>query len=363
MTSEENKNKFSDLQPLFGTSAGGRLLIAGPCSAETRGQVLTTARRLKEAGADVFRAGIWKPRTHPGGFEGVGEVGLEWLREVRQETGMPVATEVATVEHAAKALEAGIDMLWIGARTSANPFAVQALAEYLGEQAREIPLLVKNPVNPDLELWIGALERFYNAGMRRLGAVHRGFSSYGEKVFRNAPQWQIPIELRLRFPSLPIFHDPSHTAGDASLVGGLIEKAFRLGFDGVMVESHCHPASAWSDASQQVTPEMLGTLMKERPRIALPDTDPLAESRAQIDEIDRELITLLGRRMEVSREIGELKRDRGMDVMQPERFNTLLDDRCRQGEPLGLSPDFIRRMMLTIHQESIRQQLPPNQEK
>lgn len=338
------------------------LIMAGPCSAETREQTLNCALRLSEGGIRIYRAGIWKPRTHPGGFEGIGKVGLDWLREVKEKTGMMTATEVATREHVAEALKAGVDILWIGARTTANPFAVQEIAEAVASISPETPVLVKNPVNPDLELWIGALERLYKAGVTRLGAIHRGFSTYGENRYRNAPVWQIPTDLRVRFPSLKILHDPSHTGGDANLIESLSRRAMRMGFDGLIIESHPDPSAAWSDARQQITPETLLDLLPRLPHSSDPartPADKLGELRGQIDSIDHRLLELLGERMQISRRIGEIKGENGIPVVQPQRFANLLDDRTERGAELGLSPEFVRRMMKAIHYESVDQQLPP----
>ncbi|MDE6770821.1 MAG: 3-deoxy-7-phosphoheptulonate synthase, partial [Muribaculaceae bacterium] len=236
---------------------GSPLIMAGPCSAETEEQVLSTARQLALGGVKIFRAGIWKPRTKPGGFEGIGKEGLQWLKRVKEETGMLVATEVAMRRHVEEALEAGVDILWIGARTSANPFAMQEIADAIKDAGVDIPVLVKNPVNPDLELWIGALERLYNAGVRRLGAIHRGFSFYGKSIYRNPPQWHIPIELHRRIPELPIIVDPSHMGGKRELIGPLSQQALDMKFSGLMIESHCNPDEAWSDKNQQLTPDIL----------------------------------------------------------------------------------------------------------
>ena len=282
--------EMNDLQPIIlpGIPARRPLVIAGPCSAETEEQVLAAARALAAQEVKIFRAGIWKPRTKPGGFEGVGVEGLRWLQRVKAETGMYVSTEVATERHVFEALKAGVDLLWIGARTSANPFAMQELAGAL--RGVDIPVLVKNPVNPDLELWIGAIERLYNAGLRRLGAIHRGFSSYDRTIYRNQPQWHIPIELRRRLPQLPLLCDPSHIGGKRELIAPLSQEAMDLGFDGLIVESHCTPDEAWSDKQQQVTPDvlcfMLHTLVV---RETTQTTEPLAELRQQIDRLDDEL--------------------------------------------------------------------------
>lgn len=357
--------QFQGLKPIFDLPLrqGTPLIVAGPCSAESRRQTLETAVALKEAGVPVFRAGVWKPRTKPGGFEGAGTPALEWLREVRESTGMAVVTEVATPAHLAEALGAGIDGVWIGARTATNPFAVQEIADALallppGEKDR-LTVLVKNPVNPDLELWIGALERIYGAGVRRLGAIHRGFSSYGPHLYRNQPRWAIPIELKRRIPALPLIFDPSHIGGRADLVGPLCRQAADLDFDGLMVEAHCCPATALSDAAQQVTPALLHEIhssLSYRDRSVSPES--LDELRRRIDRVDDELLELLARRMEISREIGDFKSSHNIPVIQPERYNALMERRVEQGEALGLSPVFLRDILALIHEESVRRQLP-----
>lgn len=332
------------------------LVIAGPCSAETEEQVMTTARQLADKGCRMFRAGVWKPRTKPGGFEGQGETALPWLQNVKKSTGMLVATEVATPEHVELALKYGIDILWIGARTSANPFAMQALADSL--KGVDVPVLVKNPVNPDLELWIGALERINQAGVTRLAAIHRGFSSYDKKIYRNLPMWQIPIELRRRFPSLPIMCDPSHIGGSRELVAPLCQQAMDLGFDGLIVESHCSPDSAWSDAKQQVTPDVLDCILS---LLVIRDekvtTEGIHVLRKQIDELDNQLIELLAKRMRVCREIGQYKKEHNMTVLQTSRYNEILDKRGAQGALCGMSADFIRSVFEEVHEESVRQQM------
>jgi chorismate mutase len=332
------------------------LVIAGPCSAETEEQVMTTARQLADKGCRMFRAGVWKPRTKPGGFEGQGETALPWLQNVKKSTGMLVATEVATPEHVELTLKYGIDILWIGARTSANPFAMQALADSL--KGVDVPVLVKNPVNPDLELWIGALERINQAGVTRLAAIHRGFSSYDKKIYRNLPMWQIPIELRRRFPSLPIMCDPSHIGGSRELVAPLCQQAMDLGFDGLIVESHCSPDSAWSDAKQQVTPDVLDYILS---LLVIRDekvtTEGIHVLRKQIDELDNQLIELLAKRMRVCREIGQYKKEHNMTVLQTSRYNEILDKRGAQGALCGMSADFIRSVFEEVHEESVRQQM------
>ncbi|NDW12322.1 3-deoxy-7-phosphoheptulonate synthase [Bacteroides sp. 214] len=341
---------------LPGVEAQRPLIIAGPCSAETPEQVLDTAKQLAGKGIKIFRAGIWKPRTKPGGFEGVGVEGLSWLKQVKKETGMYVATEVATPQHVYECLKAGIDMLWVGARTTANPFAVQEIADAL--KGVDIPILLKNPVNPDLELWIGELERIYNAGLKRLGVIHRGFSSYDKKLYRNLPQWHIPIELRRRIPNLPIICDPSHIGGKRELIASISQQAMDLGFDGLIVESHCNPDAAWSDASQQITPEVLeyilGLLVIRNEKQS---TESLSELRKQIDECDNSLMEILAKRMRVAREIGLFKKEHNMTVLQAGRYNEILDKYAEQAIQCELEPEFIKKVFEAIHEESVRQQV------
>ena len=346
-----------DLQPLKLPSDNERpFVIAGPCSAETEEQVMTTARQLASKGCHNFRAGVWKPRTKPGGFEGNGEKALPWMKRVKEETGMLVATEVATPQHVELALKYGIDILWIGARTSANPFAMQALADAL--KGVDMPVFVKNPVNPDLELWIGALERLNQAGVKRLGAVHRGFSSYDKKMYRNLPMWQIPIELRRRIPALPIITDPSHIGGRRELIAPLCQQAMDLGFDGLIVESHCSPDDAWSDAREQVTPDVLDYILS---LLVIRDekvtTEGIHELRKQIDELDNQLMELLAKRMRVCREIGTYKKEHNMTVLQPTRYNEILDKRGAQGALFQMDSSFVKTVFEAVHQESVRQQI------
>lgn len=331
-------------------------VIAGPCSAETEEQVMTTATQLAEKGCHMFRAGVWKPRTKPGGFEGNGEPALKWMAEAKKETGMMMCTEVATPEHVELAMKYGIDVMWIGARTSANPFAMQELADAM--KGIEIPIMVKNPVNPDLELWIGALERINLAGVKKLGAIHRGFSSYDKKIYRNLPMWQIPIELRRRIPELPIVCDPSHIGGRRELVAPLCQQAMDLGFDGLIVESHCNPDCAWSDAKQQVTPDVLDyilTLLQVRDEKTT--TENIKLLRKQIDEQDDKLLELLSQRFRVCREIGQYKKEHNMTVLQTGRYNEILDKRGAQGTLCGMSEQFVKTVFEAIHEESVRQQL------
>ena len=331
-------------------------VIAGPCSAETEEQVMTTARDLAAKGCHMFRAGVWKPRTKPGGFEGNGEKALPWMKQVKEETGMLVATEVATPEHVELALKYGIDILWVGARTTANPFAMQAIADSL--KGIDVPVFVKNPVNPDLELWIGAMERINQAGIKKMAAIHRGFSSYDKKIYRNMPMWQIPIELHRRIPDLPIICDPSHIGGRRELVAPICQQAMDLGFDGLIIESHCKPDEAWSDASQQVTPEVLDFILDRLVvRSTTQSTESLHALRYQIDECDNNILDILAKRMRISREIAVYKREHNMTVVQAGRYNEILDKRVAQGMLCGMSADFLKTIFEAIHEESVHQQL------
>lgn len=346
-----------ELSPLSLPSDNERpFVIAGPCSAETEEQVMTTALQLASKGCHMFRAGIWKPRTKPGGFEGNGEVALPWMEQVKKETGMLTATEVATPEHVELALKYGIDILWIGARTTANPFAVQAIADSL--KGIDVPVLVKNPVNPDLELWIGALERINGAGIKRLGAIHRGFSSYDKKIYRNLPMWQIPIELSRRIPGLPIVNDPSHIGGRRDLIAPLCQQAMDLGMDGLIVESHCNPEKAWSDASQQVTPDILDFILSILViRKETQTTENITALRKQIDDIDNSLIDILSKRMRISREIGQYKKEHSMTILQTARYSEILDKRGAQASLLGIDPECVKKIFESIHEESVNQQM------
>lgn len=333
------------------------LVIAGPCSAETEEQVMAAATQLAADGIKIMRAGIWKPRTKPGGFEGIGSEGLAWLKRVKQETGMYVSTEVATQKHVYEALKYGVDLLWIGARTTANPFAVQEIAEAL--EGVDIPVLVKNPVNPDLELWIGALERLSNVGLTRIGAIHRGFSSFDKKIYRNLPQWHIPIELKRRYPDLPIICDPSHIGGKRDLIAPLSQQAMDLGFEGLIIETHCDPDNAWSDASQQVTPARLKEILSE---LVIRDgkkqtTEDLSALRRQIDELDNQLLELIAKRMRVSKEIGIFKKEHDMTIVQTDRYDEILTKRISQATEMGMNPEFMRVILEAIHEESVRVQL------
>lgn len=346
-----------DLLPLNLPSDNERpLVIAGPCSAESEEQVIKTAHELALKGCHNFRAGIWKPRTKPGGFEGQGEKALPWLQRVKKETGMLVSTEVAKPEHIELCLKYDIDILWIGARTAANPFAMQDLADAL--RGVDIPVFVKNPVNPDLELWIGAMERINQAGIKRMAAIHRGFSSFDKKFYRNQPMWQIPMELHRRIPNLPIICDPSHIGGRRELIAPLCQQAMDLDFDGLIVESHCSPDEAWSDAKQQITPEVLDYILS---LLIIRDEHATTESisilRKQVDECDNELMNLLAKRMRVCREIGKYKKEHNMTVFQASRYSEILDKRGAQGALLGMSPEFIAQVFEHVHEESVRQQV------
>lgn len=350
------------LQPLLKTAqqdTNRPLIISGPCSAETREQVLATARQLAATGiVDVLRAGIWKPRTRPGHFEGAGEEGLAWLIEAKAETGLPVATEVATARHVELCLKAGVDVLWVGARTTVNPFSVQEIADAL--RGVDVPVLVKNPVNPDLELWIGALERIYRAGVTRLAAIHRGFSSFEKGPFRNAPLWDMAIDLRTRLPELPLICDPSHICGTRELIAFIAQKALDLDMAGLMIESHIHPDAAWSDAKQQVTPAALRNivagLIKRKPDVPQTEDDVLARLRDQIDKLDDEIMQRLAERMKISRKIGAYKKENNITILQVSRWEEIIHTRVALGLAMGLADGFSRDLLKLIHQESIRVQ-------
>ncbi len=347
-----------ELEPieLDGVKNERPIVIAGPCSAETEEQVMTTARSLAHNGIKIFRAGVWKPRTKPGGFEGMGETALPWLEEVRKETGMYVTTEVATAKHVEACLKHNIDILWVGARTTANPFAMQEVADAL--KGVDIPVLVKNPVSPDLELWIGSMERLNQAGIKRMAAIHRGFSSFEKRIYRNLPQWHIPIELRRRIPTLPIIVDPSHIGGKRELVAPLCQQAMDLGFDGLIIESHCNPDAAWSDAAQQVTPDILDYILNLLViRKDHSNTESLTELRKQIDECDDNLIQELAKRMRIAREIGTFKKEHDMTILQTGRYSEILDKRGSQGALCGMDSEFVRTVFEAIHAESVRQQM------
>ena len=346
-----------DFQPVFNSDRP--ILISGPCSAETEDQVLATAHGLKNHGIALFRAGIWKPRTRPGAFEGVGTVGLEWLRRVKAETGLRTTTEVAKAHHVYECLKYGVDVLWLGARTTVNPFSVQEVADAL--KGTDIPVLIKNPVNPDYKLWLGAIERIYKAGITRIAVIHRGFSTYGDSKYRNVPRWQMAIDLMQEFPGMEVICDVSHICGRRDILEETAQKAYDLNFDGLMVEVHPEPDAAWSDAAQQITPsrygEMIGRLVRRR--ITTDDPDYLAQienCRNEIDEIDEELINLIARRMMLVKEIGSVKKEKNVAVLQPERFRALREALHLRGDKNELSPEFISLLLEAIHQESINQQ-------
>lgn len=351
-------SQFSQLLPLPPQlSCNDTMIIAGPCSAENYQQVISIAQTLKMMDVGVLRAGLWKPRTHPGCFEGVGETGLEWLVRVKRETGMLVATEVASRSHVRACLDAGIDILWIGARTAANPFAVQEIADALSGH-NDVTVLVKNPISPDLELWIGALQRIYNAGITRLATVHRGFVSASDTTYRNAPVWQLPIELKRRYSNLPVLVDPSHITGDRRLVTIIAQQALDMGFDGLMIEVHDNPDLALSDNEQQLTPSMLDAFIKTmKVRKGKSENDELTVLRQLIDQCDDELLTTLAHRMDIVRKIGKLKQESGIQVVQHDRFNQILEKRKSQANALHLSNRFISQLMKLIHEEAVTQQV------
>jgi chorismate mutase len=350
-----------DIKPLMEWNIGYEnkpLIIAGPCSAETETQVLNTAHELKDLGIKIFRAGIWKPRTRPDAFEGVGSQGFPWLAKVKEETGMLVSTEVANVKHVYEALRSNIDVLWIGARTSANPFAMQEIADVL--KGVDMPVFVKNPINPDINLWQGAIERLHKAGLSRIGAIHRGVSSYEKSIFRNNPQWEIPIELKRRIPSIAVLSDPSHIGGKRALLQPISQKAMDLNFDGLMIETHIDPDNAWSDASQQITPLELKNLLDQLVlREVHPDGiayDTLEDLRYMIDDFDRMLLDILKKRMDVVRDIGKYKKANNMTILQPERWDDVLKKSMELSKKALLSDVMVHKIFMAIHQESINKQ-------
>lgn len=335
------------------------LVIAGPCSAETEEQVLTIAHQLKDTDTTVIRAGIWKPRTRPGNFEGVGALGLKWLQRAKQETGLMTTTEVANANHVDLALEHDVDILWVGARTTVSPFIVQEIADAL--KGTDKTVLIKNPVNPDLSLWLGAVERFHQADVKNLGVIHRGFSTYEKTRYRNNPEWQIAVDLQQRFPDLPLILDPSHIAGRRDIIFDLCQTALDLNYDGLMVETHHDPDHAWSDAKQQITPETLKRMtidlrIREKEGAALEFQNKLATARTQIDVVDHQLIEIMGKRMKISDEIGRLKKDNNVAILQTKRWNEILGKMILQGEEHQLSEEFVLRVFKAIHQESINHQ-------
>jgi chorismate mutase len=336
------------------------LIISGPCSAETEDQVVQTATRLAATGkVDILRAGIWKPRTRPGSFEGIGTKGLPWLQQARKESGLPVAIEVATAKQVEDALHFGVDVLWIGARTTVNPFSVQDVADAL--KGADVPVLIKNPINPDLELWIGAVERVANAGIKNIGLIHRGFSSYGNTEYRNAPMWHLAIEMKRRNPGMLLINDPSHICGRRDILMDVAQKAIDLDFDGLIIESHIDPDNAWSDAKQQVTPERLGEMISSIVwRTETIDSEELhavmEKMRQQINQLDDELLQLIGQRMKVADKIGQYKKDNNITILQTNRWNAILERAYQRGDKLGLSQEFITKYFDAVHMESINHQ-------
>lgn len=335
------------------------IIIAGPCSAESESQMLETARRIKESGADVpiFRAGIWKPRTKPNGFEGVGVIGLNWLKKVKEEYGFLTATEVANAHHVEAALAADVDILWIGARSTVNPFTVQEIAEAL--TGTQKPVFVKNPVNPDLALWIGALERLLSQNVQNLGVIHRGFSTYRKTEYRNIPNWQIALDFRQEFPNIPMLVDPSHICGNRTGLAGIAQEAFNVGYEGMIIETHCNPDEAWSDASQQITPEVLADIISNL-QIRNSDIsafdDEMDRHRTLISDLDFQLIELLSHRMKISEKIGTLKKDNNIAIFQPERWKIISEYAQQKADETGMSSEFIEKVFKAIHEESIEVQ-------
>jgi chorismate mutase len=336
------------------------LIISGPCSAETEEQVVQTARRLAATGkVDILRAGIWKPRTRPGSFEGIGTKGLPWLQQAKKESGLPVAIEVATAKQVEDALHFGVDVLWIGARTTVNPFSVQDVADAL--KGADVPVFIKNPINPDLELWIGAAERVANAGIKNIGLIHRGFSSYGNTEYRNAPMWHLAIEMKRRNPDMLMINDPSHICGRRDILLDVAQKAIDLDFDGLIIESHIDPDNAWSDAKQQITPEvlgeMIGSIIWRTEEIDSEELHAVMEKmRQQINQLDDELLQLIGQRMKVADKIGQYKKDNNITILQTNRWNAILERAYARGEKLGLGKEFITKYFDAVHMESINHQ-------
>lgn len=335
-------------------------VVAGPCSAETEEQVMETARGLKELGINVFRAGIWKPRTHPGSFEGIGTEGLRWMQKAKREFGLKIATEVASERHVMECLKFGVDLVWLGARTTANPFLVQEIADALKDT--DIPVLVKNPVNPDLELWIGALERLNRAGIKKLGVIHRGFSTFEKIKYRNDPQWQMAIELRSLYPELPFFVDPSHMGGSREYIREISQRSLDLGFEGLMIESHCNPSCALSDARQQLTPAELSDLLYNQIAVRDADSDSpqwkenIDQLRAKIDVIDENLLYILASRMKVSRQIGQYKKDNNIAILQTSRWDAVLAKVVEKGADYDLPERFLTAVFNAIHEASVEAQ-------
>ena len=336
------------------------LIVSGPCSAETETQVIETATRIAQTGkVDMLRAGIWKPRTRPGSFEGIGTKGLPWLQQAKKITGLPVAVEVATAKQVADALHFDMDVVWVGARTTVNPFSVQEVADAL--RGADLPVLIKNPINPDIELWMGAVERIAKAGIKTIGLIHRGFSSYGNTEYRNAPMWHLAIEMKRRYPELLLLNDPSHISGRRDILADVAQKAINLDFDGLMIESHSDPDNAWSDAKQQVTPERLAELLdhivwRKEDTTSQEFHAALDKLRQQIDHLDDELMQLLSQRMKIADKIGTYKKTNGITILQTNRWNEILDKAVRKGENVGLSKEFITKYFDAVHMESINHQ-------
>ena len=356
-------NKKLDLIPLYewGMFTEPRpSVVAGPCSAESEEQVMETAKGLRDLGINVFRAGIWKPRTHPGSFEGVGASGLKWLQKAKKEYGLKISTEVASEKHVFECIKYGVDLVWLGARTTANPFLVQEIADALKDS--DIPVLVKNPVNPDLDLWIGALERLNQAGIKKLGVIHRGFSTFDKIQYRNDPQWQVAIELRSRYPELPFFVDPSHMGGSKDYIREISQRSLDLGFEGLMIESHCNPSCALSDAKQQLTPDELSDLLYKQITVRDADSDAqewkenIHQLRAKIDVIDENLLYALGSRMKISRMIGEYKKNNNIAILQTSRWDAILAKVVEKGQEYGLTEGFVKDVFNAIHEASVEVQ-------
>jgi chorismate mutase len=343
-------NDFKNNQPF---------IIAGPCSAETEEQVLQIAHELKNTQVSIFRAGIWKPRTRPGGFEGVGEIGLKWLQKAKAETGLLMATEVANANHVKLALEHDIDVLWIGARTTVNPFAVQEITDAL--QNTDKIVLLKNPINPDVSLWTGGIERLQNANIKKLGLIHRGFSTYEKTKYRNNPEWQLAIDMHNRFPEIPIFCDPSHITGRRDMIQEVSQQALDLSYNGLMIETHIDPDNAWSDAKQQVTPTVLKQILND---LIIRNTSTNEEDftiqmiklRASIDIADSKILEVIGNRMKISEQIGALKKEKNIAILQNKRWNEILEKMTKEGKQMGLNEEFIIKLYQAIHQESITHQ-------
>jgi chorismate mutase len=363
LTSQSNQTMIQTQQApssIYEVLTKKPLIISGPCSAETEVQVLETAKQLAATGkVDVLRAGIWKPRTRPGSFEGIGTKGLPWLQQAKKETGLPVAVEVATAKQVEDSLHFGVDVLWVGARTTVNPFSVQEVADAL--KGVDVPVLIKNPINPDLELWLGAVERIAKAGIQKIGLIHRGFSSYGNTEYRNAPMWHLAIEMKRRYPDLMIINDPSHISGRRDILLDVAQKAIDLDFDGLMIESHINPDVAWSDAKQQVTParlaEMMESIVWRKEDVNSEEYHAALEKlRQQINHLDDELMQILGQRMKVAEKIGEFKKNNNITILQTNRWNEILERATQKGDKLGLSKDFITKYFDAVHMESINHQ-------